>query len=117
MLVDVRVRNEEICGAVTSVILGSESAAFYGRRLQQHAELLDPPVREGLKAGTLHAATNYIRALRTRTVLMEEMRRVFQTCDVPMLPAGTPAPLLEDEIVDTPTRLPRLVQTPSIWQM
>jgi aspartyl-tRNA(Asn)/glutamyl-tRNA(Gln) amidotransferase subunit A len=39
--------------------------------------------------------------LRVRTVLMEEMRRVFQTCDVLMLPAGNAAPKLDAEIVDT----------------
>jgi aspartyl-tRNA(Asn)/glutamyl-tRNA(Gln) amidotransferase subunit A len=32
---------------------------------------------------------------------MEEMRRVFQTCDLLMLPSGNAAPKLEDEIGDT----------------
>jgi Asp-tRNA(Asn)/Glu-tRNA(Gln) amidotransferase A subunit family amidase len=32
---------------------------------------------------------------------MEEMLRIFQTCDVLMLPAGNPPPRLEGEIVGT----------------
>ena len=35
------------------------------------------------------------------TTLMEEMRRVFQTCDVLMLPTGNAAPKLDAEIVGT----------------
>lgn len=100
-LVDVRVPNAAMCGAASSVILGSESAAFHRKRLAEHPELFDPLVRERLEAGTLHAAIDYIQALRLRTVLMEDMRRVFQTCDVLMLPSGNPAPLLEEEIVGT----------------
>ncbi len=40
---------------------------------------------------------------------MEEMRRVFETCDVLVLPAGNAAPKLEEEIVNTdaPTDPPR----------
>jgi aspartyl-tRNA(Asn)/glutamyl-tRNA(Gln) amidotransferase subunit A len=100
-LVDVKVRDAGIVGAVSSVILGSESAAFHRKRLLEHPEKLEPLVRERLEAGTFHSAMDYIQALRLRTVLMEEMRRVFQTCDVLMLPAGNPAPLLEQEIVGT----------------
>ncbi len=100
-LVDVKVRDANICGAVSSVILGAESAAFHEKRLEQHAELFDPLVRERLEAGTFHSALDYIKALRLRTVLMDEMRRVFDTCDVLMLPAGNAAPRLEQEIVQT----------------
>ncbi|MFN0103746.1 MAG: amidase [Bryobacteraceae bacterium] len=100
-LVDVKVRDAAMCGAVSSVILGSESAAFHRKRLLEHGETLDPLVRERLEAGTFHAAIDYIQALRLRTVLMEEMRRVFQSCDVLMTPAGNAAPLLEGEIVGT----------------
>jgi aspartyl-tRNA(Asn)/glutamyl-tRNA(Gln) amidotransferase subunit A len=77
--------------------------------LKQSAELFEPLVRERLEVATFNSAVDYIKALRVRTVLMEEMRRVFQTCDVLMLPAGNAAPKLDEEIVgtdapsDTPT--------------
>ena len=83
------------------MILGSESAAFHQKRLAAHADLLDPLVRERLEAGAFYSAVDYLKALRIRTVLIEEMRRVFQTCDALMLPAGNAAPKLEDETVGT----------------
>ena len=99
--VDVKVRNAALCSAASSIILSSEAAAFHEKRLKQKGELLDPLVRERLEAATFHSAVDYIKALRLRTVLMEEMRRVFQTCDVLLLPAGNAAPKLDAEIVGT----------------
>ncbi len=99
--VDVKVRDAALCGAVSSLILGSEASAFHEQRLKQKSDLLDPLVRERLETGTFNSAVDYIKALRLRTVLMEEMRRVFETCDVLMLPAGNAAPRLDAEIVGT----------------
>lgn len=101
VLVDVKVAGADLCGSASSIILGSESAAFHEKRLKEHANLLDPLVRERLEGGTFNSAVDYIKALRVRTVLMEEMRRIFETCDVLMLPAGNPPPRLEGEIVGT----------------
>jgi aspartyl-tRNA(Asn)/glutamyl-tRNA(Gln) amidotransferase subunit A len=101
ILVDIRIPSASMCGPVSSMILNSESAAYHEKRLKDHADQLDPLVRERLEAGSLNSALDYIKALRVRTVLMEEMDRVFQSCDVLMLPAGNPAPLLEHEIVNT----------------
>ncbi len=42
-----------------------------------------------------------VKALRLRTVLREEMRRVFQVCDVVALPVANPAPRLEPELQPT----------------
>ena len=108
VLVDVKVRNAALCGAASSIILNSEAAVFHEKRLKEHPDLLDPLVRERLEVATFNSAVDYIKALRLRTVLMEEMRRVFQTCDVLMLPAGNAAPKLDAEIVgtDAPTDPP-----------
>jgi aspartyl-tRNA(Asn)/glutamyl-tRNA(Gln) amidotransferase subunit A len=108
VLVDVKVRNAALCGVVTSIILSSEAAAFHEQRLKKQGDLLEPLVRERLEGATFHSAADYIKALRLRTVLMEEMRRVFQICDVLMLPAGNAAPKLDAEIVgsDAPTDPP-----------
>src|SRR5208337_577471 len=97
----VKVQNAALCGATSSLILDSEAAVFHEKRLKEHADLLDPLVRERLEAGTFNSAVDYIKALRMRTVLMEEMHRVFETCDVLMLPAGNAAPKLDAEIVGT----------------
>ena len=100
-LVDVKVRNATLCGPASSIILGSEAAVFHAKRLKEKGDLFDPLVRERLEVGTFNSAVDYIKALRLRTVLMEEMQRVFQSCDVLMLPAGNAAPKLDAEIVRT----------------
>jgi len=99
--VDVKVRNAALASAASSIILNSEAAAFHEKRLKRNAEMFEPLVRERLEVATFNSAVDYIKALRVRTVLIEEMRRVFQTCHVLMLPAGNAAPKLEEEIVGT----------------
>jgi aspartyl-tRNA(Asn)/glutamyl-tRNA(Gln) amidotransferase subunit A len=101
VLVDVKVPNAALCGPASSIILYSEAAVYHEKTLKESADLLDALVRERLEAATFHSAVDYVKALRLRTVLMEEMRRVFRTCDVLMLPAGNAAPKLDAEIVGT----------------
>ncbi len=100
-VVDVKVQNAAMCSAASAIILGSESAAFHQKRIRDHADLFDPLVRERLEAATFYSAIDYIQALRVRTAMIEEMRRVFRSCDVLMLPAGNAAPKLDTEIVGT----------------
>ena len=100
-MVDVKVRNAALCGAASPVILNTEAAVFHEKRLKENGDLFEPLVRERLEAATFNSAVDYVKALRVRTVLMEEMRRVFKTCDVLMLPAGNAAPKLDAEIVGT----------------
>lgn len=99
--IDVKIKDAALCSPASGVILSSEAAAFHETRLKKQAHLMDPLVRERLEAATFHTAVDYIKALRIRTQLMQEMRRVFRTCDVLMLPAGNPAPKLTDEIMTT----------------
>jgi aspartyl-tRNA(Asn)/glutamyl-tRNA(Gln) amidotransferase subunit A len=116
-VVDVKVENANLCGPVSAVILSAESAAVHEPELKT-PELLEPLVLERLQAGSLHTAMDYIKALRVRTVLMEEMRRVFRTCDVLMLPAGNAAPLLSEETVltDAP-RNPPATPRPDVFNL
>jgi aspartyl-tRNA(Asn)/glutamyl-tRNA(Gln) amidotransferase subunit A len=106
--VEVKVRNAVLCGAISSTILNSEAAVFHEKRLKHQADLLEPLVRERLEVATFNAAVDYIKAQRMRTVLTEEMRRVFQACDVLMLPSGNAAPRLDAELdsTDAPTDPP-----------
>lgn len=111
-LVDVRIPNASLIGPASSAILHSEAASVHKARMKESADLFDPLVRERLEAGTFYSALDYIQALRFRTVLQAEVRKVFETCDILMLPAGNAAPLLEDEIITTdippnPPRAPR----------
>lgn len=108
-LVDVKIRDASLIGAASAAILHSEAASVHKTRLKESADLFDPLVRERLEAGTFYSALDYIQALRFRTVLKAEVRRMFETCDILMLPAGNAAPLLEDEIIttDIPPNPPR----------
>jgi aspartyl-tRNA(Asn)/glutamyl-tRNA(Gln) amidotransferase subunit A len=99
--VDVQVRNAELCGPASWIILMSEGAAFHEKRLKENADLFEPLVRERLEVATFNSAVDYIKAQRLRSVLIEEMRRVFRACDVMALPAGNAAPKLDAEIVGT----------------
>lgn len=107
---EVRVTGASMCGPISSVILGSECAAYHEERLREKPELFDELVRERLEAGTFYSAVDYLRALRARTMMIERLRAVWSECDVLMLPAGNAAPLLEDEIVgtDAPPKTPRV---------
>lgn len=100
-LVETDVRHAAMASTATAVILGSESAAFHQKRLEKSGRLMDPLVRERLEVSSLYSAVDYIKALRIRRVMIEEMRRVFGLCDVMALPAGNAAPRLEEEIVET----------------
>jgi aspartyl-tRNA(Asn)/glutamyl-tRNA(Gln) amidotransferase subunit A len=101
VLVDFKVRDAALCGAASSIILNTEAAACHEQVLKEKADLLDPLVRERLEVATFNSAIDYIKAQRFRTILMEEMRRVFETCDVMMLPSGNAAPRLDAEIAGT----------------
>jgi aspartyl-tRNA(Asn)/glutamyl-tRNA(Gln) amidotransferase subunit A len=101
VLVEVKVGNAALSGPASWVILMSEAAAFHEKRRKESADLFEPLVRERLEIAAFNSAVDYIKALRVRTVLMEEMRRVFRTCDVIALPAGNAAPKLDAEIVGT----------------
>jgi aspartyl-tRNA(Asn)/glutamyl-tRNA(Gln) amidotransferase subunit A len=118
VLVDVKVPNAALCGPASWVILMSEAAAFHAKRLKENPDLFEPLVRERLEIATFNSAIDYIKALRVRTVLMEEMRRVFRTCDVMALPAGNAAPKLDTEIVgtDAPSS-PPLPPRPDTWSI
>lgn len=101
VLVDVKVQHAALCGPASGIILNSEGAVFHEKRLKESGHLLEPLVRERLEVAKFNSAVDYIKAMRMRTVLMEEMRRVFNTCNVLMLPAGNAAPKLDAEVVGT----------------
>jgi aspartyl-tRNA(Asn)/glutamyl-tRNA(Gln) amidotransferase subunit A len=95
-LVDVDVPHAEYATNAGWVIAMSEAAAFHEQRLKNTPELFDPIVRERLDAARFYSATDYIKALRVRTVLMQEMATVFTSCDVMAVPAGGALPGLLD---------------------
>jgi len=91
----VEVPHANLAGSAGWIIAMAEGACFHEKRLKEHPELFDPLVRERLEAAKFYPAVDYIKAMRIRTILMDEMRRVFQKCDVMAVPGGGPASRLE----------------------
>ena len=94
-IVDVEVPHANLAGSAGWIIAMAEAACFHEKRLRDTPELFDPIVRERLEAAKFYPATDYIKAMRVRTILMDEMRRVFEKCDVMAVPGGNPATKLE----------------------
>lgn len=95
-LVDVEVPHAPYATSAGWVVAMAEAAQFHEKRLAESPELFDPIVRERLDAARFYPATDYIKALRIRSVLIEEMAAVFKACDVMVVPASTGLPgLLE----------------------
>ena len=97
VLVDVKVANAELIGSASAIIRLSEAASFHEKRLKEHADLFEPMVRQNLEAASFYSAVDYIRALRMRTVFIDEVRRVFEQCDVMATVVANPAPKLDPE--------------------
>jgi aspartyl-tRNA(Asn)/glutamyl-tRNA(Gln) amidotransferase subunit A len=95
-LIDVTIGHSELAAA-SSIIRLSEAASYHEKRMAEHADLFEPMVRESLEAATFYSAVDYVKAMRLRTVLMEEVRRVFGLCDVIAVPAHNAAPKLEPD--------------------
>jgi aspartyl-tRNA(Asn)/glutamyl-tRNA(Gln) amidotransferase subunit A len=94
-LVEVEVPDAKLAGPALWIIAMAEGACFHEQRLKEEPSLFDPLVRERLDAAKFYPATDYIKAMRLRTVLMEQMNSVFEKCDVMAVPAGGPATKLE----------------------
>jgi aspartyl-tRNA(Asn)/glutamyl-tRNA(Gln) amidotransferase subunit A len=95
ILVDVTIRNAGLASPAAAIIRSSEAAAFHEKRMNEHAADFEPQVRETLEAATFYSAVDYVKAMRLRTVLVEEMRRVIELCDIIAHPAWNHAPKLE----------------------
>jgi aspartyl-tRNA(Asn)/glutamyl-tRNA(Gln) amidotransferase subunit A len=94
-VVDVTVPHAELAGSAGWIVAMAEAACFHEQRLKTKPELFDPLVRERLDAARFYPATDYIKALRVRSLLMDSMQRVFEKCDVMAVPSGNPATRLE----------------------
>jgi aspartyl-tRNA(Asn)/glutamyl-tRNA(Gln) amidotransferase subunit A len=90
--VDVDVAHANYATSAGWIVAMAEAAQFHEKRLRESPELFDPVVRERLDAARFYAATDYIKALRVRTLLMDEMADVLARCDVMVVPGNTNLP-------------------------
>ena len=71
----------------------AEAAAFHEERLRDPASGIGQELRSRLREAQTYPAVAYIKGLRLRTLLVEETRRAFETCDLLVMPTdrGLPA--------------------------
>lgn len=93
--VDVEVPHAKYAGSAGWIIAMAEAACFHEKRLREKPHLFDPVVRERLEAAKFYPATDYIKSMRIRTILQNELVQVFEKCDLMAVPAGAPATKLE----------------------
>lgn len=97
-VVEVSVPHAHLAGSAGWIVAMAEAATFHEKRLAERPELLDPLVRERLEVAKFYPATDYIKALRVRTILQRELAAVFEACDVMIVPSSfSPADPLRSE--------------------
>jgi aspartyl-tRNA(Asn)/glutamyl-tRNA(Gln) amidotransferase subunit A len=76
-------------GALVSTILGAESASVFEELISsgQVDQLADPSQAEGLKANLAIPATQYLKAMRIRSLVQKSFRELFEKVDMIVAPA------------------------------
>jgi aspartyl-tRNA(Asn)/glutamyl-tRNA(Gln) amidotransferase subunit A len=86
--------------AVSMGILAPEAAAYHQRDIRANPELYTEEVRVALEAGELVLATDYINALRVRTLIQQAWRAMFDEIDVLAAPSvPIPAPRADQAVI------------------
>lgn len=88
VLVEVEVPHARLAGSAGVIIVLAEAACFHEKRFRETPELFDPVIQEQLGMAKYFTATDYIKAQRVRTILADEMRKVFDRCDVMAVPGN-----------------------------
>jgi aspartyl-tRNA(Asn)/glutamyl-tRNA(Gln) amidotransferase subunit A len=98
-------------GAVTGIIISAEGSAVFEPLIRSGRveELADPEQIAGLKAGLEIRAKDYLKAMRIRSLVQQEFRKLFLSVNVLVSPSRfSIAPK-----VDEPLRRPGADRTPS----
>lgn len=97
-VVEVEIPRAHLAGNAGWIVAMAEAASFHEKRLAEQPGDLDPLVRERLEVAKFYSATDYLRALRLRTLLQREMQAVFERCEVMIVPGAlSPAEPLRSE--------------------
>jgi aspartyl-tRNA(Asn)/glutamyl-tRNA(Gln) amidotransferase subunit A len=91
-LVEVDLPHARYAGSAGWIVAMTEATSFHEKRLRDSPGLFDPLVRERLETAKFYAATDYVKSLRLRSILQEEMARVFERSDVMAVPGTTGLP-------------------------
>jgi aspartyl-tRNA(Asn)/glutamyl-tRNA(Gln) amidotransferase subunit A len=88
-------------------ILFAESACYHEVRLRERADLIGQAARERLEAVKFITATDYIKAQRLRSVIVQEVESAFKKCDVFIVPTQPNTASLLSEGLAASSRSPR----------
>ena len=94
-LIDVELPHADMAGTIAWVITVAEFASLQ----EEHLDRLDeftPSAAERIAAGSTVSALDYLRALRTRSLIQQDFEQVFRSVDAIVSPA-------------TPTAAPRII--------
>ncbi|MEO5894145.1 MAG: amidase [Vicinamibacterales bacterium] len=86
-MITVDIPHADLASAAGGAIAMAEAAVFHEKRLRDTPELFDPLVRERLEVARFYTATDYIKAQRLRSVLMQEVADALTLCDLIAVPA------------------------------
>lgn len=78
-IVDVTIPRPEVYMPVEYAYFLAEASAYHQQRIREQAEDFEEDVRVLLEVGELLPATDYIRAMRVRTLLQQDWRDMFAT--------------------------------------
>lgn len=99
-LVEVTVPYAAQYRAVSMGILAPEAAAYHQQDIRANPELYTDEVRVALEAGELVLATDYINALRVRTLIQQAWKAMFDEIDVLAAPSvPIPAPRADQHAI------------------
>jgi aspartyl-tRNA(Asn)/glutamyl-tRNA(Gln) amidotransferase subunit A len=93
---------DQVVGAEWAIVM-PEAAAYHEESLRTKGELFRPDTRVKLEVGGLVLATDYIRALRVRTLMQRAWATLFDDVDVVVAPVQPfSAPLVDEMEVTWP---------------
>jgi aspartyl-tRNA(Asn)/glutamyl-tRNA(Gln) amidotransferase subunit A len=99
-LVEVTVPYAAQYRAVSMGILAPEAASYHQQDIRANPELYTAEVRVALEAGELVLATDYINALRIRTLIQQAWKAMFDGIDVLAAPSvPIPAPRADQDVI------------------
>lgn len=75
--------------SIEYALLVAEASAYHQGALREKADLYQPDVRVLLEAGEVMFATDYIKALRARTLVQRAWREMFDGLDAVVMPTLT----------------------------
>jgi aspartyl-tRNA(Asn)/glutamyl-tRNA(Gln) amidotransferase subunit A len=103
-LVDVEIPHCELAPDVRTLHL-AEAAQYHEQRLRERGDLFGPALRARLEEAREYRATDYIKALRVRTLLQREVSAVFERCDIFVTPTDVnPPPAVSSNTANTGAR-------------